>query len=73
MRQEKEYQMIGAQALFRRALSLVGKTVEVGTRRDAKTSQGTIGNAMFDSFILQTAAGPRVILYADVVFLTESV
>ncbi len=61
--------MLDAQALFQNLLKLVGRQVELSTPEAAKPLKGRISNVMFDSFILDTDTGRRIVRFEDIVFL----
>ncbi len=61
--------MLDEQKFFLDLVSLTGKPVEVGVTSLGRTLQGRVINAMFDSFLLDTAQGTKVIRFDDILFL----
>ena len=60
------------QKLWKDTLELVGKKVEVSTHSQPTPMRGTVVNAMFDSFILETENSERqIVAYRDLRFLDE--
>jgi hypothetical protein len=55
--------------IFRSLISLVGKEVEVGLRSSGEKLNGTVSYTMFDSFLLKTTKGKRVISFSDILYL----
>lgn len=65
------------QDTFRKYLGLVGTPIQVGLHGRDDNAQGSVlkgivRNAMFDSFLLETTTGNRVIRFEDVVFVDEA-
>lgn len=59
------------QEMFRNVLGLVGREVEVGVASSGERLSGRVANAMFDSFLLDTAGKMRVVRFDDILFLDE--
>jgi hypothetical protein len=62
--------MLDEQRLFSETLALVGQEVEVGTRTDNQRRAGRLVNVMFDSLLLSTEAGSKVVRFVDLVYLS---
>jgi hypothetical protein len=56
--------------IFHDLISLVGKEIEVGLRSKADAVRGTVVYTMFDSFLIETNGGRRVIAFDDINYLT---
>ena len=65
----KDMPVTSQKTLFRELIRLVGKKVEVGISSTGEKLSGVIANTMFDSFIVDTTKGRRVIRFSDVFFL----
>ncbi len=61
--------MVHSQRIFTELLSLVGKQLSVGVNSEASSFEGTLRNVMFDSFIVDTDKGRRIIRFDDITFL----
>ena len=61
--------MLDKQTLFTKLLAYTGKEVVVGTISSGEKLSGIVKNAMFDSFILDTNSGRRIIAFNDIKFL----
>jgi DNA-binding transcriptional regulator LsrR (DeoR family) len=61
--------MVHSQRLFTELLSLVGRTISVGTNSKADSLRGILKNVMFDSFIVDTDKGRRIIRFDDISYL----
>ena len=57
--------------IFSNLIRLIGKQVEVGVAASGEKLRGQVSNAMFDSFILCTESGKRIIRFDDILFLDE--
>ncbi len=67
---------ISEQKYFEEFTSLTGHKVRASTRGDTDTTkagiiEGTVSNAMFDSFRLNTKTGQQIIRYDDLVFIEK--
>lgn len=63
--------MVSKKELFEKLLELVGKTVEVGINSSGKKIIGKITNAMFDSFIVESANDKHIVSFNDLAFVNE--
>ncbi len=64
--------MPSEQQLFKQLVSLMGKQIDVGIRSSGKKLQGTVVNAMFDSFLIEANGKNNVIAYNDLSYLQET-
>lgn len=63
--------MLNEQRFFNEFVRLTGRMITVGLSPSAEQLQGTVLYTMFDSFLLETEKGKRVVPFADIVFLDE--
>lgn len=63
--------MTKEQTIFRRALTLVGKTVELGINSSGEHLVAEVQNAMFDSMLVGVKSKSRVIAFSDIAYLQE--
>jgi len=61
--------MTKEQTIFRKALSMVGKTVELGIQSTGENLTVIIKNAMFDSMLVSVKDNNRVIAFSDIAYL----
>ena len=64
--------LVDEQRFFEQFMSLIGQEVEVGLRSIESIVKGRVTSAMFDSFLIATSQGTRVIRFEDVSFLDSS-
>lgn len=63
--------MTKEQTIFRHALTLVGKTVELGINSSGEHLVAEVQNAMFDSMLIDLKGKGRVVAYDDIAYLQE--
>lgn len=60
--------MISEQKFFEQFMSLVGSEIRLITRSNGEKIEGTVENSMFDSFVLLSKSGKRIIRFDDMLF-----
>lgn len=61
--------MPSEQRYFELSLNLIGRSIRVGLATTGEVLEGVVSNAMFDSFLLTTAKGNRVIPFEHILFI----
>jgi hypothetical protein len=59
---------ISEQKFFEQFMSLVGREISLITRSSGEKIEGTVENSMFDSFVLLSKTGKRIIRFDDLLF-----
>ncbi|HMO18567.1 MAG TPA: hypothetical protein PKA63_10005 [Oligoflexia bacterium] len=62
---------INEQNYFNQFISLVGRNIRLALRSTGEELEGTVTNAMFDSFLLQTKNAVKVITFDDLVYFEQ--
>lgn len=62
--------MASEQTMHQQAISLVGKTIEAATKMGERL-EGVVSNAMFDSMLVETKHGKKILCFDDIAFLRQ--
>ena len=63
--------MASEQTMHKQAISLVGKSIEAATKMGERL-EGIVSNAMFDSLLIETKQGKKILCFNDIVFLRQT-
>ena len=61
--------MLNEQRFFREFLQYVGHRVEIGLTTSSERVEGTVVNSMFDSVLLETVKGRKIVRFLDIEYL----